>query len=159
MSKSKQIGLVLLALFLLMGAGDDSARFKSLGHHMMCVCGCNYVLLECNHVVCPNSDRMRAELAAAVDRGENDNLVFQGFVQKYGPVVLLAPPKTGFGRVAWVTPFVALIIGVGTVVVIVSVWNKRPPSGPHPPAGDGGAVMPGDGSDSYRDQVRRDTEI
>src|ERR1700721_2225234 len=27
------------AVFLFMGAGDDSARFKDLGHRMMCACG------------------------------------------------------------------------------------------------------------------------
>jgi cytochrome c-type biogenesis protein CcmH/NrfF len=150
-----QIWMVLATLFLFMGAGDDSARFRSLGHQVMCVCGCNYVLLECNHVGCPNSDRMRSELAAAVDSGESDALVFQGFVEKYGPVVLLAPPKTGFGRVAWVTPYVALIIGVCAVVFIVFVWNKRPRA----PLASAGSEGTGPDLGDYRDQVRRDTGI
>jgi cytochrome c-type biogenesis protein CcmH/NrfF len=136
-----QIWLVLATLFLFMGAGDDSARFRSLGHQVMCVCGCNYVLLECNHV--------------AVDSGESDALVFQGFVEKYGPVVLLAPPKTGFGRVAWVTPYVALIIGVCAVLFIVFVWNKRPRA----PLASAGSEGTGPDLGDYRDQVRRDTGI
>ena len=74
-----------------MGAGDD-ARFTSLGHKLMCVCGCNQVLLECNHVGCQYSDRMRSELAANVERGDSDDLVLQAFVQKYGPTVLPRPP-------------------------------------------------------------------
>jgi cytochrome c-type biogenesis protein CcmH len=155
LTKIAQVWIVLATLFLFMGAGDDSARFKSLGHQVMCVCGCNYVLLECNHVGCPNSDRMRSELAAAVDSGKNDASVFEEFVQKYGPVVLLAPPKTGFGRVAWVTPYVALIIGVCGVVFIVLVWNKRRPSGLPPSGSEGTGVQ----LDHYRDQVRRDTGI
>ena len=47
-----QIALVFVALFTLMGVGDDDARFRTLGHHLMCVCGCGQVLLECNHVGC-----------------------------------------------------------------------------------------------------------
>ena len=120
----------------------------------MCTCGCNYVLLECNHVGCPLSDGMRAELAAAVDSGKDDTAVFQEFVQKYGPAVLLAPPKTGFGRVAWVTPYIALLVGVFGVVFIVRIWNKRP-RGLHASSMDG--VAP-ENLDSYRDQVRKDTE-
>lgn len=155
LKQTAQVILVLLTLIFLLGAGDDSARFKALGHRVMCTCGCNYVLLECNHVGCPLSDGMRAELATAVDSGKDDNAVFQGFVKKYGPAVLLAPPKTGFGRVAWITPYIALLVGVFGVVFVVRVWNKRPPRGPQPPSGGGETSG---NLDSYRDQVRKDTE-
>ena len=156
LKQTGQVVLVLLTLFFLMGAGDDSARFKTLGHRVMCVCGCNYVLLECNHVGCPLSDGMRRELAAAVKGGKNDSAVLQEFVQKYGPAVLLAPPQTGFGRVAWITPYIALFIGIGGVVFIVRIWNKRP--GGLYPASGGAAVAHPEELDSYRDQVRKDTE-
>ena len=78
----------------------------------MCVCGCNQVLLECNHVGCTYSDRMRDELAAEFDRGDSDDLVLQAFVQKYGPTVLAAPTTTGFNRVAWIMPYLALVLGL-----------------------------------------------
>ena len=71
----------------------------------MCACGCNQVLLECNHVGCTYSDRMRNELTAAIERGDNDSLVLQSFVQKYGNTVLAAPTTTGFNRIAWIMPF------------------------------------------------------
>src|SRR5205823_11808380 len=61
---------------------------------ILCVCGCNQVLLECNHVGCAYSDRMRGELAAGVERSESDDLTLQTFVQKYGPTVLIAPTST-----------------------------------------------------------------
>src|SRR5881227_1063204 len=64
---------VLLGLLVLLGASDDSARVDRLGHQMMCVCGCNQILLECNHVGCSYSTRMRDELVAAVGRGDSDN--------------------------------------------------------------------------------------
>jgi cytochrome c-type biogenesis protein CcmH/NrfF len=40
-----------------------------------------------------------------MDRGDNDDLVLQGFVQEYGPTVIAAPTSTGFNRVAWIMPF------------------------------------------------------
>jgi cytochrome c-type biogenesis protein CcmH/NrfF len=111
---------------LFMGAGDDpSGRFDKLGHKLMCRCGCNQVLLECNHVGCTYSDGMRNELMAGLQRGDSDDLVLQAFVQKYGPTVMAAPTTTGFNRVAWIMPFVALTGGLMLVVVIVKAWNTR----------------------------------
>src|SRR5579864_4017530 len=101
---------VCIACVLLLGA-DNDARFNSLGHKMICACGCNQILLECNHVGCPLSDGMRNELAAGIQRGDSDDLILQSFVQKYGPTVLAAPPNIGFGRVAWIMPFVVLLLG------------------------------------------------
>ena len=47
-----QIAVLLLVVFAFLGAGDENARFSALGHKLMCVCSCNQVLLECNHVGC-----------------------------------------------------------------------------------------------------------
>src|SRR5882672_1262216 len=64
-----QITVVILAVLVFMGAGDNSGRFEKLGHSMMCACGCGQILLECNHVGCQYSDKMRNELMAALTRG------------------------------------------------------------------------------------------
>ena len=93
-SRIFQAALLCLTVFAFLGASDEGARFNNLGHRLMCVCGCNQILLECNHVGCTYSDRMRGELMAGLDRGENDDLTLQDFVQKYGPTVLAAP--TGY---------------------------------------------------------------
>ncbi|MBV9573894.1 MAG: cytochrome c-type biogenesis protein CcmH [Acidobacteriales bacterium] len=114
-----------LALLALMGAGDESARFNDLGHRLMCVCGCNQILLECNHVGCSYSEGMRSELGLAVGRGENDDLTLQSFVQKYGPTVIAAPTNTGFNRVAWVMPYFVLGIGIASMVVLARAWKAR----------------------------------
>src|ERR1700674_1042051 len=91
-SRCLQAAALAVAVIVFMGAGDDSARFKDLGHRMMCACGCSQVLLECNHVGCTYSDKMRDQLQAALDKGNNDDLILQGFVQDYGPTVIAAPP-------------------------------------------------------------------
>src|SRR5439155_16256176 len=98
---------VLLGTLLLLGASDNSARLDRLGHQMMCVCGCNQILLECNHVGCAYSSRMRNELVAAVDQGESDNTIIQSFIRDYGTIVLAVPTNTGFNRLAWIMPYLA----------------------------------------------------
>lgn len=145
-------GLILLLALLTMGAGDD-IRFNALGHKLMCVCGCNQVLLECNHVGCAYSDRMRGELAASVDRGESDDLTLQSFVQKYGPTVLIAPSSSGFNRVAWVVPYLALVLGVTSLALLVRKWSHRlqPVSG--------SASKTPDMLDAFRRQARKETEL
>src|SRR6267154_6522514 len=111
LQKAAQTLLLCASIFALLGAGDPATRFTEIGHQMMCICGCNQILLECNHVGCPDSDGMRNELMASVSRGESDSLVEQAFVQKYGPTVLAAPTTIGFNRTAWMAPFVALVFG------------------------------------------------
>jgi len=151
---STKLGLLSITVMLLLGAGDD-ARFNQLGHKLMCVCSCNQVLLECNHVGCAYSDRMRGELAANLERGDSDDLTLQAFVQKYGPTVLIAPTSTGFNRLAWIMPYLALTLGIATVVLIVRAWKHRPlPGSP-------GRVAPviGVELERFREQARRDTAI
>lgn len=117
--------LLLLALgtLLLRAGGPEDKRFNELGHKLMCKCGCNQVLLECNHVGCEYSDRMRQELMAGIQRGDSDDLVLQAFVQKYGMTVLAAPPQSGFNVVAWIAPFAALGFGIWLLVFIVRKWK------------------------------------
>jgi len=151
-----QFLLVLAAATLLLGAGgDDTARFERLGHKLMCRCGCNQILLECNHVGCSYSDKMRQELIAAMQGPDSDDLVLQSFVQKYGAIVLAAPTTTGFNRVAWITPFAALLAGIFAVVYVVRRWRLRQaaaPAGSAPPVANLEL-------ETFRERARKETEL
>lgn len=150
-----QMAILVLTVFLFLGAGDNDARFKDLGHRMMCTCGCGQILLECNHVGCQSSDKMRNQLLAALDRGENDDLVLQGFVQEYGPTVVAAPTTTGFNQVAWVMPGLALIFGIAFVVLVVRAWKNKPA-----PAIADGVQVPQKGElDEFKRKAREETEL
>jgi cytochrome c-type biogenesis protein CcmH/NrfF len=150
-----QLAFVALMAILLMGASDSSPRFNMLGHKLMCTCGCNQVLLECNHVGCSASERMRGELMAALDSGDNDDLILQRFVQKYGTVVLAAPTTKGFNRVAWIIPYLTLLAGIAGTVVLVRTWNHRRAAAAA--ANPGNAAT--DELDPYRRRVHEETEL
>jgi cytochrome c-type biogenesis protein CcmH len=147
--------LLSAAVFALLGAADPATRFNEIGHQKMCICGCNQILLECNHVGCPDSDGMRNELMAALNRGDSDGLVEQGFVQKYGPTVLAAPTGKGFDRAAYVVPFVALILGFGLIVLVVRSWKNRPA----PAIAGGLPPIRGAELEQFRDQARKETDL
>ena len=138
---------------LFLGA-DTDARFNKLGHELMCMCGCNQILLECNHVGCAYSDRMRNELTAGRERGDSDSLVLQSFVQKYGNTVLSAPTSSGFNVVAWITPFAVFVLASAMAVWLVRMWKARPVAQAvaHP-------NLPSDALDALRKKAREETEF
>lgn len=147
--------ILVASILFFMGAGDSDARFKDLGHRMMCTCGCGQVLLECNHVGCQSSDKMRDQLLAAMDKGNNDDLILQGFVQEYGPTVIAAPTATGFNRIAWIMPFLALAFGISFVVYVVRSWKNRPA----PALADGIVIRSGTDIDEFRERARKETDL
>jgi len=153
MNLGRKVGLSLLVIavaFGTLGADLDRARFEKLGHQMVCTCGGNQILLECNHVGCPASDGMRNELVAAMNTGKNDSDVLGVFVAKYGPTVLAAPTTSGFNLAAWITPFVLLLAGLAIVVLLVRNGRFRPALDTANIGADAGR---------YRERVRQETEL
>ena len=150
------VAAVFAGTLILLGAGDDSTRIERLGHQMMCVCGaCNQYLLECNHVGCAYSERMRSELTSAVGSGKSDSSILQFFIEKYGATVLAAPTKTGFDRVAWIIPYLALVLGIGVIVLAMRTFRGRLAAAPRSgPSGVSSGEM-----DRFRAQARKETEL
>lgn len=154
-SRFRVLGALLVGVLLLMGAGDSTSRVEKLGHQMMCMCSCNQILMECNHVGCAYSSKMRQELAAGVDAGKSDKEILAMFVDEYGTTVLAAPTHSGFDRMAWLLPYIALIVGIGGVALIVRTWHKRRVPAT---ATAGSGLSPADLS-RLREQARKETDL
>ena len=151
MTRIAQLTLLSILIAFTVGATDSSARFDKDSHEMMCVCSCNQLLGECNHVGCPDSDGMRIQLASAIARGDSDDTIFHAFQEQYGPVVLASPRFTRFNHVAWIVPPLMLLLGIGCVLVIVRNWKLRTvpmPASPNTPE-----------FNAARDRIRRETQI
>ena len=93
----------------------------------MCMCNCNQVLTQCNHVGCTTSTAMLKQVDQAVARGDSEDAITQAFVQEFGTKVYAEPPHSGFSLVAWSMPAVYLAIGLVLVLFVISRWRKRPP--------------------------------
>jgi cytochrome c-type biogenesis protein CcmH/NrfF len=142
--------LVVLGVGTL-GSADTDARFEKVGHKLMCACGCNQVLLACDHIGCPNLQQETAELTAAVARGDSETAILQAFQAEYGPTVLAAPWLTKFNIIAWVVPPALLILGLGGTFLLVRKWRLRTVAMPE--------IAQDTQSREIRDRIRRDTEL
>ena len=149
--RGSQLALLGVLIAVTAGATDSSARFDKDSHEMMCVCGCNQLLGECNHVGCPDSEGMRVQLAASIAKGDSDNDIFHQFQEQYGPVVLAAPRFTRFNHLAWIMPPLMLFFGIAGVLLIVRNWKLR--TVPMPAVPDTAAFA------AIRERIRRETQI
>lgn len=146
------LGLFLCLLPSIAAAKDD--RYQEIGGKIMCACGCNQLLLKCNHVGCPDSDRMIRELRTAVDNPSNsDEDVLNWFRRSYGMTVVVSPATHGFELISWVVPPVLAVLTFLLVFWLVYHWRKR-----------GAALQPATSAstpqlDAYRERARKETEI
>ncbi len=148
----------------MLGAGgvDSATRFGRIGHNMVCVCSCGQVLLECNHVGCPDSERMIGELReqmAGPNGAGADSLILNWFAAKYGATVLAAPIRGGFDTVAWIVPLTVFALAIFGTGWLVKVWAKARGG----PGGPGGGTAAGGfddipADDARRARIRRETE-
>jgi cytochrome c-type biogenesis protein CcmH len=107
-------------------AQQPSDRAHQIGGKFMCMCNCNQVLTQCNHVGCTTSTAMLKEVDQGVSRGDSEETITQVFVQEFGTKVYAEPPHSGFSLVAWSMPAVYLAIGFALVLFVISRWRKRP---------------------------------
>ena len=131
-------------------------RARQIGGKFMCMCGCNQVLTQCNHVGCTTSTAMLKELDQSVARGDSEDVITQGFVQEFGTKVYAEPPKSGLSLVAWVLPSVYLLIGTVLVVFIISRWRSRVLG--EPATAGGASGFSAEELERARRRVARETE-
>jgi cytochrome c-type biogenesis protein CcmH len=104
---------------------QQTDRAKQIGGKFMCMCGCNQVLTQCNHVGCTTSASMLKELDQAVARGDSETAITSAFVQEFGTKVYAEPPKSGLSLVAWTLPSIYLLLGTLLVVFVIWRWRSR----------------------------------
>jgi len=156
------VALPLLSAF---GDAQQPDHAHRLGMKLRCMCGgCNDSVGTCYHVggafsgPCDTALGMLKEINERIAKGESDDLIIQSFVQEYGQAVLMEPPHTGFGRVAWWIPSLALIGGFALVLGVISKWRKRLPPEPALAETGNGRPVPNELLERARAQAARDTE-
>jgi cytochrome c-type biogenesis protein CcmH len=118
--------VIAISVLPLVAQQQQADRVKAIGGKFLCMCGCNQVLTQCNHVGCTMSAAMLKNLSEWVNRGDSEATITQAFVQQFGTTVYAEPPKSGYSMIAWAMPAVYFVVGAGLVLFVISRWRKRP---------------------------------
>ncbi len=99
----------------------------------MCYCGCSDLTVRV--CTCGTADGIRENIAGRLANGETPDEVVAAFVMQHGEQIRSAPTKSGFDLIAWVTPFLALVLAGSALVVVVRRWGAvrsaaAPPGAP-----------------------------
>lgn len=130
---------------------------------LTCQCGCGLTIHSCNHLQCGFAVPAKQEIARLVSEGKSKPEVLSQFAAKYGEKVLSAPTASGFNLVAWITPFLAVLVGGVLVGLVVVRWSRKAVSGPAkvptPGASESCEQSPlADASLKYRERLKKELE-
>jgi cytochrome c-type biogenesis protein CcmH len=71
------------------------------------------------------SQAMRAIIRRRLSESESPNEITTYFVSKYGTWILLAPPSSGIGSLAWVAPPLLALGGLALFAALIADWRRR----------------------------------
>lgn len=72
------------------------------------------------------AQQMRDVIAQQVAAGRSDGQIEQFFVARYGPAILLTPPKQGFTLLAWWMPVLVILLSGAGLALAAYRWSRRP---------------------------------
>ena len=118
--------VVLLTAALTACASDSSvplveARAQEINKSLMCPVCPGESIDQSQH---PRADAMRSVVDEKIEAGWTDDQIRRFFVERYGPSVLLDPPREGAVWLVWVVPPVILLVA-GLVLYLVLRFAVR----------------------------------
>jgi cytochrome c-type biogenesis protein CcmH len=110
----------------------------ALEHQLHCQCGCTLDVFTCRTTdfSCQVSPVMHRDVMALVDGGYSAQEIIDAFVTTYGERVLMAPPRSGFNTLAWVSPGIAVLVAAAFILAFLR-RSQSPKTAPLGPAAKG----------------------
>jgi cytochrome c-type biogenesis protein CcmH len=110
----------------------------ALEHQLHCQCGCTLDVFTCRTTdfSCQVSPAMHRDVMALVDGGYSAQEIIDAFVTTYGERVLMAPPRSGFNMLAWVSPGIAVLVAAAFILAFLR-RSQSPKTAPLGPAAKG----------------------
>jgi cytochrome c-type biogenesis protein CcmH len=128
--------LIAMAAIVLAGASaSERPTQQQIAQGLTCQCGCGLTVANCNHPSCNFSVPMRSEIDSMIGRGMTRAQIIGFYRAKYGEKILSAPTTEGFNLLAWVMPFIAIVLGGGLIAFAAKRWHRPvPPPEPDAPS-------------------------
>ena len=117
--------ILSFSIFLASPAVATISTTQEVEEALTCQCSCGLTVHNCNHLQCSFAVPRKQEIATSIAEGKGKEEILTSYVAKFGEKVLSAPTTTGFNLAAWITPFLALLVG-GIVVGLISFrWSRK----------------------------------
>jgi cytochrome c-type biogenesis protein CcmH len=151
--RARWAAVVLLSAALVPAAlARESTPQHEVEGRLMCYCGCSDLTVRV--CTCGTADGIREEITDRLARGETPDQVVAAFVARHGDRIRSAPDKSGFELIAWVTPFVVLLLAGSALVLVVRRWGSLRPA--TPPASQAATAEPTTAERKALERVRRE---
>jgi cytochrome c-type biogenesis protein CcmH len=126
----RRVVYIVLALALfgdsrVIVASTVEERARAINHDYMSPYCPGLLLADCSSSAAVT---LRSEIWAALAAGIPEAEVRAEVERRFGERILAAPPWRGFGLVAWLAPYVGLVLAAG--VVVVWWWRQMRASAP-----------------------------
>jgi cytochrome c-type biogenesis protein CcmH len=102
----------------------NTPEYNAVVDALICQCGCHLQVSTCAMDHCHSAEPIREEVTALLQKGESVENVIETFKERYGLTILAAPPAKGFHLTAWVTPFIALLVGLLVTWRVLRSWRR-----------------------------------
>jgi cytochrome c-type biogenesis protein CcmH len=114
------VALAALALAAPALASEQHPTLSELEGEVMCV--------ECHTTLdmstSPFADRERAYIRRWIAQGDTKSEIKRKLVAQFGDAVLAAPPKHGFGLLAWQLPLAGILGGAAALGYGAWLWSR-----------------------------------
>jgi cytochrome c-type biogenesis protein CcmH/NrfF len=121
-------------------------QLRAVGEKLKCQCGCAYTVGSCNMLNCHFREEVNAIIRPMLQSGADEPTILGRLQEKYGTIILAAPPAEGFKLLGYVMPFIAMVLGLFAIWYFLKRWKR-----PAPPLAAVGPVL-----DKYQKQIEKE---
>jgi len=152
---ARKLSLVFLLVGLSVAQTPDvsvTPAVERVGSKLACLCGtCRNTVATCPMLGGHYSGPGRERINKLAQEGKSDDEIIQAFVRETGIQALAVPPATGFNRLVWIMPWVA--IGLGLIGIL---WFVRRYSARRAAEASTGTEMDPETLSRYRENIEKD---
>ncbi len=126
----------IMAASLACGADEElpvlEARAQEINKTVMCPVCPGESIDQSQH---PRATAMRAVVDEKLAEGSSNDDIRRYFVDRYGPSVLLEPPREGLNWLVWIVPPVGLLAAAIALYLVLRMAVRNPPGTDASPTG------------------------
>jgi len=139
----RRLAVILIIAVLLLHVLTVTALALSVNDvagEFICNCGCNELLTSCE-MDC--GKQLRGFIKQQIDKGMGKEQIMRYMKVNFSEALLAAPEKSGFNWIAWITPFVVVVLGGVFMERAIHGWAGRNGGGDHDGGDDTESAKPG----------------